>query len=401
MARVKRARYVLFYCDDEPFLDLPLLFSGTAKGRPRRQLYALSILTGLAVPITADELDLVISLPAHEWVDVGGDQAETVDSLARRGVLLMEAEDEPELETMRRRDEELAATDWNLYGALYHFLSRWQGVDLRTLGTENPAAEILPPTVDTVREFFAERGSPPTAFAGDGGAAAHELPTVRRSGQLYDVLTRRKTTREFDRARPMTRDELAALLYYVFGCQGYARVLGEVLTLKKTSPSGGGLHPIEAYLLVANVDGLEPGFYRYNVRDHSLEIVEVSAREEIVELGTAFVGGQSYLDSTHALIVLTARFERAFWKYVRHPKAYTVVLMDAAHLSQTLYLVATELGLGAWVTAAINNADVDERLGLDGVREGSLAICGCGRPAAERSPFDPEFQPFVPRETAL
>jgi hypothetical protein len=28
-----------------------------------------------------------------------------------------------------------------------------------------------------------------------------------------------------------------------------------------------------------------------------------------------------------------------------------------------------------------------------------LAVCGFGRPAAEPSPFDPEFLPFVPRET--
>ena len=71
--------------------------------------------------------------------------------------------------------------------------------------------------------------------------------------------------------------------------------------------------------------------------------------------------------------------------------------MDAAHLSQTLYLVATELGLGAFVTAAVNNGDIDDRLGIDGYREGALAICGFGRPAAELSPIDPEFVPFVPR----
>jgi SagB-type dehydrogenase family enzyme len=97
--------------------------------------------------------------------------------------------------------------------------------------------------------------------------------------------------------------------------------------------------------------------------------------------------------------VLAARFERAFWKYRNHRKALTALVMDAAHLSQTLYLVATELGLGAFVTAAINNADIEERLGLDGYRQGVLAVGGFGRPAAQPSPFDPEFLPFVPRET--
>jgi nitroreductase len=75
--------------------------------------------------------------------------------------------------------------------------------------------------------------------------------------------------------------------------------------------------------------------------------------------------------------------------------------MDAAHLSQTLYLVAAELGLGAFVTAAINAANIDERLGIDGCSEGALAVSGCGRRAAERSPLEPAFAPYVPRETQL
>jgi nitroreductase len=72
--------------------------------------------------------------------------------------------------------------------------------------------------------------------------------------------------------------------------------------------------------------------------------------------------------------------------------------MDAAHLSQTFHLVCAELGLGVFVTAAVNGADAEERLGLDGFRDGVLALCGCGPPAAA-SPFDPEFLPYVPGET--
>ena len=73
--------------------------------------------------------------------------------------------------------------------------------------------------------------------------------------------------------------------------------------------------------------------------------------------------------------------------------------MDAAHLSQTLYLVAAERGLGSFITAAVNNADIDVALDLDGVHEGAIAVCGFGKPADQPSPFDPAFVPFVPRET--
>jgi nitroreductase len=68
--------------------------------------------------------------------------------------------------------------------------------------------------------------------------------------------------------------------------------------------------------------------------------------------------------------------------------------MDAGHLSQTLYLVCGELGLGAFVAGAINDATIDERLGLRAFEEGALAICGCGRP--EPSGLEPVFEPFVP-----
>ena len=75
--------------------------------------------------------------------------------------------------------------------------------------------------------------------------------------------------------------------------------------------------------------------------------------------------------------------------------------MDAAHLSQTLYLVAGDLGLGAFVTAAINGLAIEERLGLDGVTEGAVAVAGCGRERRERSPLEPTFARYVPRETTV
>jgi hypothetical protein len=65
--------------------------------------------------------------------------------------------------------------------------------------------------------------------------------------------------------------------------------------------------------------------------------------------------------------------------------------MDAAHLSQTLYLVATELELGAFVTIVINSGDIEERLGLDGIEQGVVSVCGCGPRLGRPSLLEPEF----------
>ena len=40
---------------------------------------------------------------------------------------------------------------------------------------------------------------------------------------------------------------------------------------------------------------------------------------------------------------------------------------------------------------AINDRDIEERLGLDGVQEGVIAMAGCGPATAEPSPLDMEF----------
>jgi Nitroreductase family len=75
--------------------------------------------------------------------------------------------------------------------------------------------------------------------------------------------------------------------------------------------------------------------------------------------------------------------------------------MEVGHLSQTFYLVCADQDLGAFFTAAINAKNIDERLGLDGFSAGALAISGCGRRLGGPSVFEPEFRPYVPRETKI
>lgn len=400
MVRVRRPRYLCFFCDDYPFLDVGLLLRGTVEPISVRQVYALSILRGEAVPLDADEFELVAMTPSDQWVEAAAD--EEARDLARKGVLLCDAKDDPELIELRARHDRLESVSWNLEAALYYFLTKWRGIDLRQLAGQDEAADLLPPTDEAVRAFVDRFGAPPPAFHSvSAPLAVHELPVVERTGGLYDALLRRRTTRSFDRDTPLTREDLAVVLSYVFGYRGYVPLFDEVTTLKRTSPSAGGFHPVEAYPLLTNVEGLEPGIYHYNGHDHSLELMAAMSREDARATASRFVCGQTYFGDAHALVVLAARFERAFWKYRNHQKAFAALLMDAAHLSQTMYLVATELGLGAFVTAAINNLDIEERLGLDGFGEGVLAVCGCGRPADRPSAFDPEFLPFVPRETRL
>ena len=90
------------------------------------------------------------------------------------------------------------------------------------------------------------------------------------------------------------------------------------------------------------------------------------------------VAQQHWFADAHVLVLLSPRFDRTFWKYRHHAKGYRVVALEAGHLSQTLYLAATDAGLGAFITGAINEVQLEQAFGLDPIHQGALAICGFG-----------------------
>src|SRR6185295_20068833 len=114
--------------------------------------------------------------------------------------------------------------------------------------------------------------------------------------------------------------------------------------LKKTSPSGGSLHGAEVYPIVMNVEGIERGVYHYSVRRHGLELL---SREDPRAWLPAAASGQAWIADAAVAFLSTSLLDRMAWKY-QAPRALRAVLLDIGHLSQTLYLVATSLGLGAF-----------------------------------------------------
>ena len=98
----------------------------------------------------------------------------------------------------------------------------------------------------------------------------------------------------------------------------------------------------------------------------------------LAEFAMHAVAEQHWFANAHAMAVLAPRYDRSFWKYRSHAKGYRAIVLEAGHLSQTLYLAATEAGLGAFITCAINELPLEQAFGLDPVSNGVLAICGFG-----------------------
>lgn len=379
--RVRRCSVLFLELREDVDFDFGSLLSGGAGlGRTARCI-ALAPHLDSGIEVDANSRELLADLSPGVWIPrktlSKGTSAE-IEWLLQCGLLIG---DDDRFSSHRQRDEQVRDRHWWPASAVFHRQSRWQGADGVKVMEDNDMV-----TAHGLRKRF---GAPPTHVAERAGNA-DRLVLPRASHNDFDALiARRATCRNFD-ACPLSREVFAQMLQRVFSVQAQVRVDEDTVFFKKTSPSGGGLHPTEAYLIVQNVEGVEPGLYHYHPVDHALEPLPAPALP-LDELARLALAGQHWFANAPVLVVLTPRFARSFWKYRHHAKAYRALILDSGHLSQTLYLSATELGLGAFVTSAINEVDIEQAFGLDPLEESPLAVCGFGWRAErmETTEFDP------------
>jgi SagB-type dehydrogenase family enzyme len=200
-----------------------------------------------------------------------------------------------------------------------------------------------------------------------------KLPRTDFQSEFSNVLKSRRTWRKFGRGS-VSLQSVAQMLDLTFGIREWVNIPGLGKVAAKTSPSGGSLHPVEAYVLAQRVEGLKPGIYHYNSAAHELEWLREGVARPALERALA---GQWWFTRASFLIVMTAVFGRTQWKY-EFPRTYRVVLAEAGHLCQTLCLTATWLGLAPFCTMALTDTKWEEWLGVDGVNESILYVAGAG-----------------------
>ena len=335
-----------------------------------------------AVEIDARAAQAIGALSPTDWVDaqslVDAHGNEVVDTLLELGLLVS---DDARHSTQRATDDRYREQHWYGLSSVWHAASRWSSIDA--------AGEVKEAGMDTALGLRTNYGAPPPVFH-ERGAAEERIPLARaQRTNLDELLDQRSTCRNFDTTRALPQAQLANVLERVFGARGQVHAADDFDVIKRTSPSGGALHPTEAYLIVRNVEGLAKGLYHYRPGDHSLQ--PLPPVDDIEKLAFYAVGGQQWFADAHVLVALAPRVSRNFWKYRNHAKAYRVLILDVGHLSQTLFLSAIDLGLGAYITAAINEVDIEKAFGLTHFVDGPLAVCGFGirSETMETSEFDP------------
>ena len=214
--------------------------------------------------------------------------------------------------------------------------------------------------------------APPPAFKQTPGAPRVPLPAaVLPDVDFATVLNGRRSHRSFGR-QPIQLGQVSTLLQTAAGpAPGYHEQLRDRhQTTFKTSPSAGGRHPTELYPVIRNVAGLESGVYHYAAGNHALERLRGPVDDATaVEL----CGEQPWVAHAGMLLFYASVFRRGQFKYT-NPRGYRALFLDVGHLSQTVFLLATALGLRMTFIGVIRDEYVEEVLGLDLAEE---FVVGC------------------------
>lgn len=176
-------------------------------------------------------------------------------------------------------------------------------------------------------------------------------PELKGSCSLEECLQKRRSVREFSR-RSISSAQLSQLLWSAQGITGHA-------DRKRTPPSAGGLHPLETYVVVGNVDGLEPGIYKYTAGIHALaQSDDTDVRQAI---GIAALN-QTWLADAPVAFVFAAIYERTTGKYGDRGMRY--VHMDVGFAAENLHLQVVALGMSTVVIGAFDDDEVHQVMGL-------------------------------------
>ncbi|EKD91569.1 MAG: hypothetical protein ACD_29C00485G0004 [uncultured bacterium] len=264
---------------------------------------------------------------------------------------------------------------WDVLSRIFHFGTQNAGsatLDVDPIGYTKNYLDQCNKIQNTIPSLFAEREGP-----------LLELPepeiSLLDTMSFLSVLKKRKTSRAFN-SEKISLKEFSLILYCSFGLihggwEELAR-LGLMQTgIRKASPSSGGLHSEEAYVVVYRVDGLEQGLYHYRPQDHKLtQLREGDFEKQTIRMNY----NQFFSEGLSFGVYLAVRLEKIWWKY-KHSRSYRGALLDMGHVSQNFLVVSTALELQTWMTAAFHDSQVESFLGIDGCKESVILFVGVGK----------------------
>ncbi|MGH8945625.1 MAG: SagB/ThcOx family dehydrogenase, partial [Acidimicrobiia bacterium] len=181
----------------------------------------------------------------------------------------------------------------------------------------------------------------------------------------------------------------------LFLSAGVTRMIGppDSRTYFRAAMSAGNLHPVEVYVTVGEVAGIEPGVYHFSPLDVALTRLRDGDHR-------GSLGADAPL-----VVLLTGIPWRTTWKYGE--RGWRHLYWDAGTMLANLLAVADAHGLQHQTVTGFDDAHVATLLGVDGVNEMPLALVLLGAagpeppPPSDLEPMAVDVAPLAPRPIRL
>ena len=194
---------------------------------------------------------------------------------------------------------------------------------------------------------------------------------VLNDTKLSDAIRARRSRRNFTN-ESLKIEELAFLLWATQG----VRYPGKEAPHFRTVPSAGARHSFETFLFVDKVEKISSGLYRYLPLSHELVLVYAADNDLKKRLSRAVFGQRFVADSAVVFVWTTVPY-RMEWRYLQ--AAHRVILLDAGHVGQNLYLACEAIHAGTCAIAAYDQEAMDELLRVDGEKQFTVYLAPVGK----------------------
>lgn len=232
---------------------------------------------------------------------------------------------------------------WTSYELLFHERTRRFGRDKDFGGNFWAASRFAPPSFE---------GQSVSLTGNEVVLPRADFSSKKYAKNFVDcILSRRSSRRYSSSAIPLESiSDMLALTSRVLA----NHVEKDFEYVQKTYPSGGSAYELDIYMIVTNVEGVEPGLWRYFAKEHCMRQVEIAdeaALQGIIRSGMHSIGASTI---PPIMVLLVADFARIMWKYRK--MGYSIILKNTGSFMANTYLVCNALGLGC---CAIGSGDSD------------------------------------------
>jgi len=194
---------------------------------------------------------------------------------------------------------------------------------------------------------------------------------IIKDTDLADAIGNRRSRRKYTDDY-LKVEELAFLLW---ATQGQRKQGGQSPHFR-TVPSAGARHSFETYLFIHRVEKIPPGLYRYLPLSNELVLMYSTDDQNKIRLSRAVLG-QKFVANSAVVFVWTTVPNRMEWRYLE--AAHRVILIDAGHVCQNLYLACEAIQAGTCAIAAYDQEAMDELIRVDGEEQFTIYLAPVGK----------------------